>query len=324
MGCKIFFFFLSLVFSVSISAGSAFSVDYPTREIEFIAGFGPGSTIDNIARLAAKFSEKYVGKPIIVVNRPGGGGSRGYAALAAAKPDGYTIGGYAVSGIVQPYLMKGVTFQKKSFRMICQLGVSETGLYVKKGGPYDIPLNELIKKAKEKPDTIRAGVGATWSPEDFARAVLEEEAGVKLIRVPFPGGGGESVPALLGGHSDINFGAGTHWAPLYQGGKLNVLATSGEQRDPRFPDIPTFKEYGYDVNLPAKYWLAVPAGTPNAVINFLSEAFRKGCSEKGYKEGMDNIGISAAWQSPEDSMKSVDGMENLFLKIIKKYDLKPQ
>jgi tripartite-type tricarboxylate transporter receptor subunit TctC len=179
MGSKKFFFVLSLAFSVSVITGSAFALEYPAREIEFIAGFGPGSTIDNIARLTCKVSEKYVGKPLVVVNRAGGGGSRGYAAIATAKPDGYTIGGYAVSAIVQPYLMKGVTFQKKNFRMICELGVSEIGLYVKKGGPFDVNLKELIRKAKEKPDTLRAGIGGSWSPEDFARAVLEEEGGVK-------------------------------------------------------------------------------------------------------------------------------------------------
>ena len=103
-----------------------------------------------------------------------------------------------------------------------------------------------------------------------------------------------------------------------------MLATSGEQRDPRFPDIPTFKEYGYEVNISAKYWLAAPAGTPEAIIHFLAEAFKKGCSEKGYKDGMDNMGISGAWENPADSTKSVERMENLFLKIIKKYDLKPQ
>ena len=325
MSRKMVLFFLPLALSIAMTPVNALTLDYPTREIEFIAGFGPGSTVDNIARLAAKFSEKYVGKPIVVINKPGGGGARGSSALAAAKLDGYTIGMVAPSAILQPYLMKGVTFHyKKNFRIICQVVNSEIGLYVKKGGPYDVPLKELINKAKGKPDTIRVGIGGTWSGEDFARAIFEEEAGVKLIRIPFPGGATESVPAILGGHTDINFGSSPHWAPLYKAGKLNVLATSGEQRDPRLPDIPTFKENGYEVNISANYWISAPAGTPDAIIDFLAEAFKKGCSEKGYKESMDNLGLLAAWENPADSLKSMERMENLFLKIIKKYDLKPQ
>jgi tripartite-type tricarboxylate transporter receptor subunit TctC len=78
------------------------------------------------------------------------------------------------------------------------------------------------------------------------------------------------------------------------------------------------------MNISAKYWLAAPAGTPEAVIQFLAEAFRKGCSDKAYKEGMDKLGISGVWRSPADATKSMEEMENLFLKIIKKYDLKPQ
>ena len=315
---------LSLIF-VSLIAGNSIGSEYPTREIEVIAGFGPGSAMDLIARLAAKYAEKPIGKSVIVVNRPGGGGSRGSIVLAAAKPDGYTLGLIAPSGLLQPYLMKGVTFHyKKSYRIICQLANSEIGIYVKKGGPFDLPLKDFIAKAKEKPGTIKAGIGATWSGDDFARAILEEETGVKFIRVPFPGGGTESVPALLGGHSDVNFGSGPHWAPLYKAGKLNVLAIGGEKRDPRFPEIPTFKEYGYEMGIAASYWMAAPAGTPDAIIQFLAEAFKKGCAEKGYKEGMDNLGLLGTWENPADSLKSMERMESLFLKIIRKYDLKPQ
>jgi tripartite-type tricarboxylate transporter receptor subunit TctC len=326
MSKKVLFFLLSLALVISLIPEGALCMDYPTREIEFISGFGPGSSNDSTARMVAKFGEKYVGKPIVVVNKPGGGGTRGYSSLAAAKPDGYTLGNLSTAVVFTPYLVKGVTYHyKKSFKVVCQTSYMPVGLYVKKGSPYDIPLKELIKKAKQKPNTIKVGIGGTWVPEDMARAVFDDQAGIKCIRVPFSGGGAETIPALLGGHTDINYGGSAHWAELYRAGKLNVLATTLDQRDPRFPDIPTFKESGYDLSgLLNYYWVAAPANTPDAIVNHLAEAFKKGVAEKGYMNAMDSLGCTAGWEGPADSLKTMDKLDRLVKDVVKKYNLKPE
>ena len=304
-----------------IAGGAA---DYPTREIEFIAAFAPGSNTDNFARLSAKFGEKYVGKPIVVVNKPGGGGSRGFTALAAAKPDGYTIGLLSQAAIAQPYLLKGITFNyKKSFRLISQIDYSAQGLVVKKGGPFDISLKEFVKRAKEKPDTIKTGIGGTWTAQDFVRAIFEEEADIKLINVRFTGAT-EVVPNLLGGHLDCFIGPSAEWSHLLKGGKVSVLAVSNDQRDPRYPNIPTFKEQGYDVSLPSYHWVAAPAGTPDSIVSFLAEVFKKGFAEQGFKDAADNLGATAAWAGPEDSLKTMERIDQLYSRVVKKYDLKPE
>ena len=322
---KIFFFCLSLALSISFIPGDVLSMEYPTREIELIAGYPPGSTLDHIARVMGKFGEKYVGKPIVVVNKPGGGGSRGFSSLAASKPDGYTLGIVSQSAILQPYLMKGVTFNyKKSFRIVCQVAYTAEGIYTKKGGPYDIPFTEIIKKAKEKPNTIRIGVGGTWTGSDVVRLILEDATGARFIRVPHPAGGQELIPGVLGGHLNFAIGEGAQWAPLYKAGKLNILAVSTERRDPRFPDIPTLKELGYDVAFAVTFWIGAPAGTPDDIINFLAEAFRKGVAEEGYREASDIAFNTPAWEGPADSLKGMERLDDRFLKLIKKYDLKPE
>jgi tripartite-type tricarboxylate transporter receptor subunit TctC len=310
--------------AVFVMAVTGFAADYPTREIEFIAAFAPGSNTDNFARLAAKFGEKCVGKPIIVVNKPGGGGARGFAALAAAKPDGYTIGLLSQSVIAQPYLLKGITVDyRKNFKLISQIDYSAQGLVVKKGSPWDISLKEFVKRAKEKPESIKVGVGGTWTAQDFARAIFEEVAGVQLINVRFTGAS-ETVPNLLGGHLDCFFGPSSEWTPLHKAGKVSVLAVSNDQRDPRFPEIPTFKEQGYDVSLPSYHWVAAPAGTPDAIVDFLAECFKKGFAEQGFKDAADNLGATAAWASPAESLKTMERIDELYLKVVKKYDLKPE
>jgi len=325
MSRKMVLFFVSCVFWICSAPQDALPLDYPTREIEFIVGYAPGSSSDSVARVVAKYGEKYAGKPIIVVNKPGGGGSRGFTSLAAAKPDGYTIGIFSASGFLQPYLMKGVTYHyQKNFKVISQCAYMAIGLYVKKGSPNDVPLKELVRKVKEKPNTFKIGIGGTWSTEDFARAIFEDEAGVKSIRVPFTGGGTESIPALLGGHTDFNFGGSPHWAPLYKGGKVNVLAVTSDLRDPRFPDIPTFKENGYPVDLQNCYWIVAPAKTSDAIIRHLAEAFKKAFAEQGYKDGVDTLGVTGVWTGTEDSWKDMHKMDRLVQGVVKKYDLKPQ
>jgi tripartite-type tricarboxylate transporter receptor subunit TctC len=325
MGKKTLFFLMSLALGISGLPGGALGADYPTREIEFIAGYPPGSSLDHVARLAAKFTEKHVGKPLVVVNKPGGGGSRGFSSLAAAKPDGYTIGIVSQSAILQPYLMKGVTFNyKKSFRIIGQLAYTAEGVYVKKGGPYDVPFKEIIKMGKEKPNTLRCGVGGSWTGSDVVRFMLEDATGAKYIRVPHPAGGQELVPAVLGGHTHFNLGEGAQWAPLYKAGKFNILAISTEKRDPRFPEIPTLKEMGFDVAFPVTFWVGAPAGTPDAIVNYLAEAFKKGVAEEGYREGSDQAFNSPVWEGPADSLKAMEKLDTMFQRLIKKYDLKPE
>jgi tripartite-type tricarboxylate transporter receptor subunit TctC len=325
MNGKIFSVLLALALGTSLGPGDALSAEYPTREIEFIVGFPPGSTVDHVGRLIAKHAEKYVGKPIVVANKPGGGGSRGFSSLAAAKPDGYTIGLVSTSAILQPYLMKGLTFHyKKSFRIISEIAYTAEGIYTKKGGPFDIPFPEIIKRAKEKPNTIKAGVGGTWTGSDVVRFILEDATGAKFIRIPHPAGGQDLVPGALGGHLDIAMGEGAQWAPLYTAGKFNVLAVSTEKRDPRFPNIPTLKEMGYDVVFLVTFWVGAPAGTPDSIINFWAEAFRKATAEEGYKQASDQAFNTASWAGPADSLKAVDKLDDTFQKLIKKYDLKPE
>jgi len=316
---------LLLVFGLYLIPAEAPCLDYPTREITLICPFAAGSSADAFTRVAAKYGEKFVGHPIIVDNKVGGGGVRAYAALATAKPDGYTLGFVTQSVTVDPYLVKGVTYNyKRDYRLVCQVDYSAEAIFTKKGGPYDIPLKELVKRAKENPGKITAGVGGSvWSGQAFAKAFFEEAAGIKLNRVPFPGVA-DVIPTVLGGHVNIALGPAGEWAPLYKGGQCSVLAVSTEKRDPRYPTLPTFKELGYDVVFTSTHWLGVPIATPSPIVQFLAEAFRKGFSEQGFKDAVEQLGGTAAWDGPENSLKAIERVEELYVKVLKKYDVKPQ
>ncbi len=315
---------LLFVFAICLIPKDGPTLDYPTREIEWIVYLGAGSNTDQHSRVVAKFGESYVGKPIVVVNKAGGGGMLGLSLLAAAKPDGYTIGHLSNRSIVGPYLVKGATFTKDSFRLIGRYAYGPQALFVRKGGPYDLPLKELVKKAKEMPKKITIGASPAWGTGDFIRVIFEQEAGIELNPISFPGGGGEFVPALLGGHLDLSIGGGGDFDALYKAGRLNLLAIAAEQRNPQYPEIPTFRELGFDVVLNAEFWAGAPAKTPDPVINFLAEAFGKACAGQDYKQAIINIGSTPAWEGPEAATKSWERLDQLYRRVISKYNLKPQ
>ena len=324
MNFKILGVMFALLWAVSWIPVAAFGLDFPKREIEYYCTYGPGSNADNFARLLAKFAGKFIGKPIVVVTKVGGGGSKSYAALAAAKPDGYTIGGLGTGTIAQPYLFKGTNFHyKTSFTQICQMDYSAQGLIVLKKGLFDIPLEELLKRAKENPQTIKCAIGGTWTPQDFTREMFEGAAGVKFIKIPFPNAA-EAIPALLGGHVDISFAPASEWGHLYKGGKINVLAVSTEERDPRFKDLPTFRELGYDVVFDVTHWVGAPKGLPEPILKFYVENFRKAFTDPGFVQAADHLGATAAFLGPEETLQAMDKRDEVVRRIFQKYGVKPK
>ncbi len=319
-----FILILLFLFAAFLIPKETPALDYPTREIEWIIAFAPGSNTDQLSRVAAKFAEKHVGKPIVPVNKPGGGGMLGYSLVAAAKPDGYTIGHLSNRTIFGPLLVKGPTFNKESFRLIGRYAYGPHALIARKGGPYDLPLKELVKKAKEMPKKITIGATPSWGAPDCIRVIFEQEAGIELNPISFPGGGGEFVPALLGGHVDLLVGGGGDFAALYKAGRFNLLAMAAEERNPQYPEIPTFRELGFDVALSAEYWAGAPAKTPDPVIHFLAEAFGKACAGQDFKEAIIRIGSTPAWEGPEAATKIWERLDQINRRIIAKYNLKPQ
>ena len=150
MGEDIFFLFVAGSGRL-LYFGGCLGAEYPTREIEFIVGFPPGQHGYMWAGSSAGLRKNMRASPWWS-STSRAEGAEGFSSLAAAKPDGYTIGLVSTSAILQPYLMKGVTFSyKKSFRIIAEIAYTAEGVYVKKGGPFDMPFQEIIKRAKEKP-----------------------------------------------------------------------------------------------------------------------------------------------------------------------------
>ena len=285
----------------------------PEKPITIIVPASAGGGLDITARLFAKTAEKYVGQPLVIENRPAGTTVVGTTALANAKPDGYTLGTTFTNVVLDPYLIKSVPFNYSSFTPIAQVSTDAPVMVVRKGGPLDKPFKEIVAEIKANPGKFRAGVGGTWSSQDFGRAQFEKASGTKLVRVPFAGGA-PVVAALLAGDVDVSFNYPTEFQA--QKDKLRPVAVASDSRLSSVPDVPTFKEQGYDVSFELFRMISGPAGLPQPVVAYLHDAFKKTMDDPQLKADFEKAGVIASYLSASDSVKRLREEDGKFKKLV--------
>ncbi len=298
---------------------AAFAADYPERPITFICPWPAGGTADRSMRAICQIAARELGQPIALDNRAGASGMIGTKALAAARPDGYTIGQIPISvtrfaqlGTVQIDPLKDLTY-------LARTSGQTFGIAVPAGSPYK-SLAEMVAAAKAKPGMLtyaHAGIGGAThvGMEQFARA-----AGIKLNPIAYKGGSA-ALQDVLGEQVDM-LADSSSWAPHVEGGKLRLLATWGEQRTPRFKDTPTLKELGYDVVVEAPNGIGAPKGLPPAVEKRLRDAFRIAVNSKEFKEVADSIDAPVMYQDGPDYMKYVQSVYRQETELIQTLNLK--
>lgn len=239
---------------------------WPERELRIIAPVPPGGAVDLLVRAMADQMRQSLGKPVLVENRPGAGGLLGTKLASQAAPDGYTLA-YVHSGLVTVQAMNPKLDLLKEFRMVARLTHGPFGLAVRADSPYKTA-QDLFAAVRAQPGKLTYGSGGVGSPAHLAVEHLEERLpGFKALHVPYKAAI-ETVNAIMGGQVDFTISVLGTLTPLVQSGKLRLLAVTGRGRLPQFADVPTLTEAavpGYVF----EPWgaLAVPAGTPDAVVD---------------------------------------------------------
>ncbi|MDI6725558.1 MAG: tripartite tricarboxylate transporter substrate binding protein [Smithellaceae bacterium] len=246
---------------------------YPEKTITYIIPFNAGGESDVTARLQQAHLEKILGVSVNVVNKPGGGGAVAWSEFQrTARPDGYTVIGVNIPHIIaQPLERKDTGYTTDGFELIMWFHFTPNALIVQRDGSLKT-LADFIKMAKAKPKAVTvAGSGAN-SANHLDALRLDKLAGLQTTYVPHTGTG-PIIPALMGGHvtSTMNY---TMVGVQYKD-KLRTLAVASEERVPTLPDVPTFKELGYDIVGGAYRGVAVPKGTPPEIVKKLTDAFVK-------------------------------------------------
>ena len=269
---------LALVF---FTGGLALA-EYPDRPIKVLVGFKAGGGTDAMARMLAKKAGDVLGQPVVVVNKPGGGGAVAAKATLHAKPDGYTLCfNIALAYACWPHMTQ-VKYKEDDFSYICAVGkFQEAFVSLPDKGWQD--WKGLIAYAKKKgPLNI-----AVMSPYDkqVLRYIAKKE-GVKFNLVPTKGGAA-IMTQVLGNHMDMGFSGGIHYQYV-KAGKMIVLAGHGEQRLIGTPDVPTLKELGYDIALENYNVVVGPKGLPDDVVKKLGQAFEEAVKTAEYQDLLKN------------------------------------
>ena len=280
------------------TAGSARASSYPTGPVTLIVPWTPGGSTDTVCRALASSASKHLGQPIVVQNKPGAGGTLGPATMAAtARPDGYTISQVALSLFRLPYLQNVSYDPLKDFTYIIGLSGYATGIMVKADAPWQ-SWKELVDYARANPGKVTyasTGVGTSLhiTMEEISRA-----AGIQLVNVPYKGTA-ESTLSLVSGQVMLQPDS-IAASPMLESGKVRVLVTWGEQRNARWPQVPTLKESGLDIVSIAPFGLAGPKGMDPAVVQVLHDAFKKALDEASWKDVAERNGMEPFYRNSQD------------------------
>ena len=260
-----------------IVTGAASSQDaYPAKPISLIVPFPPGGVADIVARPTADAMGRVLKVPVVIENKPGAGGGIGMGYVAKAKPDGYTLL-LALSSIsILPEADKVTErtpmYQLNQFVPIARLTADPTVLAVRADSPWKT-LGEFVADARKRPGAITYGSSGNYGTMHMPMEMFAASAGVKLLHVPYTGGG-PAVVALLGGNVDALSTGPSTVIQHVKAGKVRILASWGDKRLASLPDIPTLTESGFDAVFFQWSALFAPAGTPEPVLAKLREAAR--------------------------------------------------
>jgi tripartite-type tricarboxylate transporter receptor subunit TctC len=289
---------LFALFATALPAQDA----YPSRPITMIVPFPPGGVADIVGRPLAAAMEKTLRQPVVVVNRTGAGGAVGMAAVAKSAPDGYTIlmalSSISIFPVSDRINGKAPAYEMSDFAPIALITADPTVLVVRTDSPWRT-LKEFVATAKAYPGTVNYSSSGVYGTLHVAMEIFANSAGIKLFHVPYQGGG-PAVTALLGGQVHALASGPAAAVGQIKGGKMRALASWSTKRLDLLPEIPTFKELGYDAEFYIWSGVLAPASTPVPVINRLREAVREAANSAEFRGVMDKVSTPVSYlDAPE-------------------------
>jgi tripartite-type tricarboxylate transporter receptor subunit TctC len=291
---------------------------FPTRAVTLVVPFSPGGGTDTGTRnIAQKLTQKW-GQPVIVENKPGAAGMIGADYVARAAPDGYTLlVGNLGTQSVNPSLYKKMPYNPDTaFAAVSLIAELPLLLVVNQKSPAK-SLGELIALAKANPGSISYSTSGAGGSMHLAAELLASSTGIKLLHVPYKGGG-PAIQDLLAGQVDMSIATILELNSHVKAGKLRPLALMGGSRNPALPDVPTVAEAtvpGFN----ATSWMGVvaPAGTPKALIERISRDFQEVVNAPDVREKLAGLGAVPVGSDPAKFQALIDSDRTRYARLIK-------
>src|ERR1051325_991945 len=282
--------------------------DYPSKPITMVVPFPPGGVADIVGRPLATVMQKALKHPVVVVNRTGAGGVVGMAAAAKSAPDGYTIlmglSSISIFPVSDRINGKEPQYEMKDFAPIALVTADPTVLVVRADGPYKT-LKDFVAAAKANPGKINYSSSGVYGTLHVSMEIFANAAGIKLFHVPYQGGGPAGT-ALLGGQVDALASGPAAAIGQIKAGKIRALASRSTERLALLPEIPTFKELGYDAEFYIWTGVFAPASTPAPIVNRLRQAVREAAASAEFKAAMEKVSTPVAYLDAPEFQKYWD------------------
>ena len=282
-----------------LASGAAWAQGaYPNKPVTMVVPTAAGGTTDLSARMLAQALGPVLGQSVVADNKGGGNGNIAASVVKRADPDGYTLlMQYSGYHVISPLVSKQSSWEQKDFVPVANV-ISAPQIIVLRA---DLPIKtlaELVAYAKANPGKLNYASSGNGSLQHVTGAMLEQQAGVKMVHVPYKGTG-PALQDLLGGQVDLTFGTAPPFMAYIQSGKLRVLAVTSKQRLPSLPEVPTTAEAGYP-KVDATSWFAVfaPAATPRPVVDKLTADIGKVVNTAAFKQKVQEQGATADYQNP--------------------------
>jgi tripartite-type tricarboxylate transporter receptor subunit TctC len=285
--------------AATLAAGRAIAQDaYPSRTITVVSPFPPGGVSDTITRPLDAALEAVFKQPVVLENKSGAAGAVGAQFVAAAKPDGYTLLTHIVSisgfAAVDKLFGRQPKFTNADFIPLARIVADPIVMIVNKDLPYQT-LKDLVADAKANPDKLIYSSSGLYGASHIPTVLFAKAAGNLQMRHLPTNGGGPAVTAVLGGNVNFFMSPTSIALPHIRAGKVRPLAVSSAKRIKTLPDVPTFKEQGYDLEY--YFWVGIfaPKGTPPPIINTLRDGFNRAAHSKQFLDALDNLGQELAY-----------------------------
>ena len=281
-----------------ISGSVTTAQEFPTKPIELVLPFGPGGSHDLTARALSSVAHQYLGQPLLVVLKPGGGGAVGSQHVIRAKPDGYTLllGGTGPNTIFA--LVQKAPVGPDQFTPIARINYSPAIFAVRADAPWK-SFREALDYMKKNPGKFNFANTGTWGAADFPMRLVARAAGVEYNNIPYDGGG-PALLAVLGGHADASFAFTAQLLPQVGAGKMRALAATDTRRLRDLPNVPTAKEEGSDVVFTMWRSALAPKGTPPAIVEKLEAAFKRMTEDSSFQALIKQLGDEIHFQGGKE------------------------
>jgi tripartite-type tricarboxylate transporter receptor subunit TctC len=291
--------------------------------VRIVVPFQSGGSVEPLVRIAAQKMTAAYGRPVVIENRPGGGGMTGTEFVAKSPADGYTLLATPSAFVMNAALTNNASYDPvKDFDAVAGLASYPLLLAVHPSLPVR-STKALVALAKAQPGSLNYSSGGIGTSNHVAAELFGNLAGVRLIHVPYKGGG-PGFTALVSGEVHLMFVALQTASPLLKSARLRVLGVSTAKRSRFLPDVPTIAEAavpGFEVNS----WTALftPAGTPSSVISSVNAEVQKGLRQSDALDALEKHGLETAPASPDEVNAMIRSEVTKWTKVVRAVGIKP-